>query len=61
MACGDHSCRPRSALATGRVHPLTLIALFLGEETKDVSLDDGESATADDGIRAKAAASAVTP
>ncbi|MGQ4419816.1 MFS transporter, partial [Streptomyces sp. SAS_269] len=40
---------------------LTLIALFLGEETKDVSLDDGESASADDGIRATAASSAVAP
>ncbi|MFG2266749.1 MFS transporter [Streptomyces sp. NPDC048720] len=38
---------------------LTLVALFLGEETKDVSLDDGESASADDDVRAGAASPAV--
>ncbi|MGW2448364.1 MFS transporter [Streptomyces sp. NPDC001675] len=40
---------------------LTLVALFLGEETKDVSLDDGESASADDDVRAGAASPAVAP
>ncbi|MFJ3714384.1 MFS transporter [Streptomyces sp. NPDC090057] len=40
---------------------LTLVALFLGKETKDVSLDDGESASADDGVRAGAASPAVAP
>ncbi|MER6037347.1 MFS transporter [Streptomyces sp. NPDC001835] len=40
---------------------LTLVALFLGEETKDVSLDDGESASADEDVRAGAASPAVAP
>ncbi|MFJ9831617.1 MFS transporter [Streptomyces sp. NPDC101169] len=40
---------------------LTLVALFLGEETKGVSLDDGESASADDDVRAGAASPAVAP
>ncbi|MFJ9733245.1 MFS transporter [Streptomyces sp. NPDC101171] len=40
---------------------LTLVALFLGEETKDVSLDDGENASADDDVRAGAASPAVAP
>jgi metabolite-proton symporter len=31
---------------------LTLVALLLGDETKDVSLDDGEAAPADEGARA---------
>ncbi|MFF8401649.1 MFS transporter [Streptomyces sp. NPDC015684] len=31
---------------------LTLVALLLGDETKDVSLDDGETAPADEGARA---------
>jgi metabolite-proton symporter len=37
---------------------LTLTALLLGKETKDVSLDDDEAASADDGTRAPAASSA---
>ncbi|GGY97876.1 MFS transporter [Streptomyces poonensis] len=37
---------------------LTLTALLLGKETKDVSLDDGEGAPADDVTRAAAASSA---
>ncbi|MFF0778086.1 MFS transporter [Streptomyces sp. NPDC003720] len=40
---------------------LTLVALFLGEETKDVSLDDGESASADEDVRAGVASPAVAP
>ncbi|MEU1465418.1 MFS transporter [Streptomyces sp. NPDC005727] len=40
---------------------LTLIALFLGEETKDVSLDDGETGSADDGIPATAGSSVAAP
>ncbi|MEU2556152.1 MFS transporter [Streptomyces sp. NPDC014684] len=40
---------------------LTLVALFLGEETRDVSLDEGEAVSAGDGARAPAASSAIAP
>ncbi|MGW1587856.1 MFS transporter [Streptomyces sp. NPDC002386] len=40
---------------------LTLIALFLGEETKDVSLEDGESASTEEGVRAPVASSTAAP
>ncbi|MGW5373508.1 MFS transporter [Streptomyces sp. NPDC004009] len=40
---------------------LTLVALLLGEETRDVSLDGGEAVPAGDDARADAASSAVAP
>ncbi|WP_460105124.1 hypothetical protein [Streptomyces sp. YKOK-J1] len=40
---------------------LTLIALFLGEETKDISLEDGESASTEEGVRAPVASSTAAP